>query len=219
EDIREMVALGGEHTMVATGLGVYMDTLGAYEMERQAREDNECGTCGDFYFEANTYLSDKTYDALSQTVYRREAIPPFADVQTSVTTWLLYMQERVDNVLLPLGGVDDAQAAALRDAIGEVKAYTQNGVMDETALAALREVIAAVKNEKARAVLENDLAQAMHIQTVITAKRDVSAAAQGADGVIWWIVGAAVVVVAAAAVIVAAVCRKRKTTNGKEETA
>lgn len=162
EEITNAVELGGDHTVVVTGLGA-QTSLGAEDMERQAREDNSYGCYGDAYFEAHSYLSDKAGDALLKTVYRNDALAPFLDRDASITEALRYMQGRIDDILLPLGGLTDSEASALTDAIIAVKATVADAHMDSAALEALTAAIDAVENAAARKVLKSDLYRARRI--------------------------------------------------------
>lgn len=164
--IADAVVLGGNRTMVVTGLGVFMDTLGAAEMERQAREDNALGAYGDFYFEAQTYLRDKVYTTSQNSVYRREALAPFADPDKSVAACLDYMQGRIDDVLLPLDGVNEAEAEALKTALTNAKNTVKDGAIAKTELGDLRRAINALENARAQSVLKDDLRRATWISDV-----------------------------------------------------
>ncbi len=164
--ITEAVKLGGDRTMIVTGLGSSGDSLGAVELERQAREDNTYGTYGDAYFEATAYLADKTYDALVKTAYRTPAVAPFLDRDASIVKSLAYMQGRVTEILLPLGGITPAQADELVAAIKATADSVEDARMAPAKLAALHEGIAALTNAKAREVLESDLLRAERISCV-----------------------------------------------------
>ncbi len=161
--IADAVQLGGERTMIVTGLGSSGDSIGAVELERQAREDNACGAYGDAYFEATSYLADKTYDALCKTVYRTPAIAPFLDRDASILNNLEYMQGRVNDILLPLGGITQAEADVLTVAIAKVSGSVADATIRAKDLASLRETVAALTNADARRVLEADLLRAERI--------------------------------------------------------
>ncbi len=166
EEIRRAVELGGDRCMVVTGLGAQTDMLGATELERQAREDNLLGTYGDCYFEAYTYLKDQVPEAVRQTVYRQEAMPPFLDADASIAAMLDYMVARIDDIILPLGGMSEAEAEAVKAAAAEAKASVADSRIDTEALTALRETIATVANTAARQVLTDDLYRAERITCV-----------------------------------------------------
>jgi len=169
EAIVDAVELGGDRTLIVTGLGVFTDSLTADDMERQAREDNLCGAYGDFYFEASSYLGDKVYDKAQSSVYRNEALAPFADPDASVTACLDYMQGRIDDVIVPLEGVTAAQATALTEAITAAKNAVSDATIEKAALAALKSAVDALENENAKAALTNDLYRAERIAMVLHA--------------------------------------------------
>ncbi|MBQ3094207.1 MAG: family 10 glycosylhydrolase, partial [Clostridia bacterium] len=157
EEICESIALGGERCMVVTGLGAQTDFLGAEELERQAREDNSYGAYGDCYFEANTYFSDQVPDAVKETVYRNEAMPPFLDVDASLAASLDYMIGRIDDIIAPLGGMSEEEIAAVKQAVEAAKEAIVDGSIPAAKLTALHGVIEAVANEHAKNALTGDL--------------------------------------------------------------
>lgn len=163
DSIRKQVELGGERCSVVTGLGVYLDSLGAWDMVRQAIEDNQLGAFGDCYFEASGYLKDNTGAALLQNVYRNEALAPFLDRDASLKAILSYMTNRLDDVLLPLGGVTEEEAKSLHTALENASGAVSDSRIAGAQLAALRDAIAAIENKKAKARLEGDLLYAERI--------------------------------------------------------
>ncbi len=163
EEITKAVELAGNNCMVVTGLGAQVDILGAKELERQAREDNLYGAYGDCFFEAKTYLADKVPDAVKQTAYRNDAIPPFLDVNASLRTALDYLVDRIDNVILPFEGMTDKEADAVKDAVAKAKDAVEDGTIEASALNALRNAVTSVKNKQAKLALDNDLYRVEHI--------------------------------------------------------
>lgn len=166
DEIRHVVELGGARCMVVTGLGAHTDFLGAPELERQAREDNQYGAYGDCYFEASAYFADKIPAAVKDTVYRTEALPPFLDPDASVRAMLEYMVDRIDNVIAPLGGMSDAEITAVKEAAQTAKDNVSDGRMADTALNALHQAILTVGNENARQALLDDLYRTEQIACV-----------------------------------------------------
>lgn len=167
DDIIRQVKAGGDRCMIVTGLGVFMDSLGATEMVRQSAEDNTYGAYGDCFFEASTYLRDKAGDALLETVYRNDAITPFLDPDAGIKSCLTYMQGRIDDILLPLEGLTAEEGQALTAAIANAIEGTAQSRIAPTELQALRNAIGAVANEKAKAVLEDDLLRAERIMVTL----------------------------------------------------
>ena len=158
DEIRQAVELGGERCMVVTGLGAQMDILGAKELERQARENNTYGAYGECYFEAKAYLADQVAPLAKQTVYRNDAMPLFLDPSASVAAVLDYMNGRIDEIILPLGGMTEKEATAVKKAI--VAAKTTG---DEKTFQKLRKAISSLANEQAKQVLSKDLERAERI--------------------------------------------------------
>lgn len=158
EDIKKSVELAGTRCMVVTGLGAQVDILGATELERQARENNSYGAYGECYFEAQAYLADQVDVAVKQTVYRNDAIPMFLDADASVTAVLDYMNGRIDDIIVPLEGMTEAEAKAVKKAIASA---TDNP--SEKALLKLEKAIGSVENEQAKEVLLKDLERAQRI--------------------------------------------------------
>lgn len=221
EEITQAVEWGGDSVIVATGLGVQTDSLGASDMERQAREDNSYGTYGDFYFEAFSYLGDHAGDALKATVYRNDALAPFLDRAASIRACLTYMQGRIDDILLPLGGVTEAEATTLKDAIVALQDTVDGSRFSSDKLALLENAIEAVANEQAREVLTSDLYRARRITFVTAGRTAVWAAsdegesgdAPAEDDRLLYIVIAITAVVIIAAVIVLIVVRRKPRTE------
>lgn len=163
DEIIQQVTVGGERCMIVTGLGVFMGSLSATDMVRQAAEDNEYGAYGDCFFEASTYLKDKAGEALLQSVYRNDALAPFLDRDASIKECLNYMQGRIDDVLIPFEGVSEDEAAVLKAAIDDAIANTADSRIASAQLSALRDAIDAVADTKARAALDADLLRAERI--------------------------------------------------------
>ena len=166
EDIIKQVEIGGDQCMVVTGLGVFMAGLGAKEMVEQSIEDNLYGAYGDCFFEGSAYLKDKAGPALLATVYRNDAMTPFLDREAALKETLNYMQGRIDDILLPLKGITNAEAEALTSAIAAAKESVTDYRIASVELANLRSAIAAVKNDKARLALEGDLLRTERIMCV-----------------------------------------------------
>ncbi len=157
DSIRRQVELGGDRCSVVTGLGAFMDSINAWQMVRQAIEDNQLGAFGDCYFEASAYLKDKAGEALLQTVYRNDALAPFLDRDASLKEILAYMTGRVDDVLLPLGGVTEDEASSLHIALKNASESVKDSRIATNELAALQEAISALADGTAKTALENDL--------------------------------------------------------------
>lgn len=165
-DIRKAVALAGDRAMVVTGLGAQGDLLRTEELERQTRENPTYGAYGECYFEADAYFYKHLPPALMQTAYRREAMSPFFDMSAAVCTALEFMLERVDKVIVPQGGMSDADVTAVKAATETVVQCVREERDPFAAIAALHDAIKAVGNADAVRVLESDLDRAQHILCV-----------------------------------------------------
>ncbi len=205
DEIKQAVELGGERCMVVTGLGAQVDVLGAKELERQARENNAYGAFGECYFEAKAYLADKIAPLAKQTVYRNEAMPLFLDPSASVTAVLDYMNGRVEEIILPQGGMTEAEATTVKAAIAAAKEAGS-----EKTLSKLRESILSLANEQAKQVLSKDLDRA---ERIVRMTNGISGAGKSGGWfqmpLGWIAIGAAVLAVVAvlAAVII---CKPKK---------
>ena len=166
KDIRKAVALAGDRAMVVTGLGAQGDLLRTEELERQTRENATYGAYGECYFEADAYFYKHLPPAVMQTAYRRAAISPFLQMGDAVCEALAYLLERVDNVIVPLGGMSEAEATAVRASLEKVTACVREGVPPFDNIAALYRVLAGLENPQAAQVLKRDLYRAEHILCV-----------------------------------------------------
>ncbi len=221
EDICKSIELAGEKCMVVTGLGAQTDFLGAPELERQAREDNLYGAYGDCYFEANTYMSDQVPAAVKKTVYREEAITPFLDMDDAVETALNYLIDRIDQIIVPLGGMSAAEADAVKDAAEDAQDSAEDGMIGERELKALYKAITNVNNEQARDALLGDLYRAEQIACVQYGVASVVAPTTSGDASSAPLSTVLVIVIAAAAVVLVGgaawfILRKRKNASAAD---
>ncbi len=162
-DIRTSVALAGERCMVVTGLGAQGDLLRMEELERQTRDNAGYGAYGECFFEANAYAYKQLPSALAETAYRRRAISPFLNVPDAVCAALTYMLERIDAVIGPLGGMSDAEIAAVKAAAEVAMGHSKDGRLSPTLFDDLHRTLETVANEDAVRVLRRDLYRAEHI--------------------------------------------------------
>ena len=167
DDIRQQVKIGGDQCMVVTGLGVFMASLGAEEMVRQCIEDNLYGAYGDCFFEGSAYLKDKTGPALLDTVYRNPAITPYRDPDLAIKTALDYMKGRINDVLVPFGGITSQEGESLAGMIDGLKESVAEGKMDGEMLKDFHLAIKKITNKKAKEALESDLYRAEQITCVM----------------------------------------------------
>ena len=167
--IKEQIASGGDQCGVAVGLGVFMDELDAAAMARQACRDNDLNAMGEIYFEASAYLADKAGAALLQGCYKNAAIPPFLDRDASIKASLEYMNNHIRDVIVPLGGMTQAEADAVIAASEAAAASVKDAKIAPEQLHALHEAISAVEKSLPKRALNADLYRAEQI-TCITYK-------------------------------------------------
>lgn len=166
EAIKEQIASGGDKCGVAVGLGVFMDELDAAAMVRQACRDNDLSAMGEIYFEASAYLADKAGAALLQNAYKNAAIPPFLDRDASIKASLAYMNDHIKDVILPLGGMTEAEANAVIAASEAAAESVADAKIAPEKLSALHEAISAVKKTLAKRALNADLYRAEQISCI-----------------------------------------------------
>ena len=203
-EITKAVQAAGDHALIVPAL----TTLSASMMERQAREDQSYRTYGEYFFEAKAFLAAKAPEALATTVYREKALAPFLDPDASVKALLSYMAQRIDNVILPLEGMSDAEADAVKAALSTAGEAVASGVIEPSALEALRTAINALENKAAAKALTEDLYRAEQIGFILqknvtdthTSTPDGANATTDFDPT-WWIVGGAAVLAIAVSVI------------------
>ncbi|MBR5134282.1 MAG: family 10 glycosylhydrolase [Clostridia bacterium] len=158
DEIAQTIDMAGDKCMVVPGLGVQSASLGAVEMEKQARENAALGAYGEFYFEARSFIRDGADLALNNTIYRNRAIAPFFNAHASIKTSLAYMQAHLDTVIRALGGVTAEEAAAVNTAIDTVlRTLPYNNDFYPEALVYLHRAVDAIENDAARQALLSDL--------------------------------------------------------------
>lgn len=207
-EFTKAVKAAGDNALVVPALG----TTDAAMMERQAREDLAFGTYGECFFEAKGFMTNKAGELMKTTVYRNDAIPPFLDPSASVNALLTYMQGRIDDVILPLGGITEAEATAVKSAIADA---LENA--DTAALEAVREAVTAVENKTASKAMLADLYRAEQIlligQKTATAENEAPSQGGGASDPTLWIVLAVAAVLIAGLIVFAIVYKPRKKTS------
>ncbi|MBO4366355.1 MAG: family 10 glycosylhydrolase [Clostridia bacterium] len=166
DSIKNQVVQGGSYCMVATGLGVYIDSLGAQEMVSQAIRDNELGAFGDVYFEASAYLADKTGEALKKTVYRNGALAPFLDRSASLRELIAYLVGHAENVIRPNGGMSKSELETITGLAKTLSDTIENGQLDGPTLQSLNTAIRKLEDKKAYAALNRDFNRLTMIATV-----------------------------------------------------
>ncbi len=97
----------GDSAFIAVGLGTFMAELGADTMQQQASFNTSVYTDGSVYFEATAYLNKSVGEHLANGVYRNKAIAPAFDIKATGIAQLDYMKERINNILIPLGGITE----------------------------------------------------------------------------------------------------------------
>ncbi len=108
--IAEQVDKCGDKAYTAVGLGIFMQEMSEYDMQKQAVYNNTVGADGSVYFEASAYLNKGTGDYLLKGVYRNKAMTPTFDTMKAAKAQIEECKARIKNVIVPLGGVSAEDA-------------------------------------------------------------------------------------------------------------
>ncbi|MBQ0109395.1 MAG: hypothetical protein KBS44_03875, partial [Clostridiales bacterium] len=129
----------------------------------QVYYDTSVGTTGSCFFEASAYLAKKCGDTLLKSVYREKALAPNFDIKASFEAYLDTADKRVNEIILPLGGMDEANAKAVSEAIRTLK---QNAFSVENYNAAAKAVASAEMSDNAREAILKDINAAAKLYLV-----------------------------------------------------
>lgn len=130
---------------LGVGLGAYMDAFDSEDMLRQASEMSSINAEGSVFFEAKAFLSK--CELLTSTLYRNRALSPTYDEKTSVLLLAQQAEKRIDEAILPLGGMTDTEAQAVKTELKKVIASANNGLTEQV-ITDINSAIAEVKNIK-----------------------------------------------------------------------
>ncbi len=113
EAIRMQVESCGDSAMIAVGLGIFMAEMTPSIMDEQANFNTSANADGSVYFSASQYLSKDTGEFLLKGVYRNSAVTPTYDTKDSTLAKIEYAKSRINNIIKPLGGINEADAKAI----------------------------------------------------------------------------------------------------------
>ncbi len=125
--IRKQVASCGDDALIAVGLGIFMDEMTPVIMDEQANFNTAAAADGSVYFSSYQYLRKETGKLLLKGVYRNQAITPTLDIKKATIAKINYAKDRINNIILPLGGIDEEGAKAIVAALDELAASVENG--------------------------------------------------------------------------------------------
>lgn len=122
DDIAAQTKRCGDDAFIAVGLGTFMTELGADTMQQQASYNTSVYTDGSVYFEATAYINKEVGEHLAKGVYRNKAIAPAFDIKATAKAQLEFMKERVTNILVPLGAMNENSGKTVSSAIDSLVA-------------------------------------------------------------------------------------------------
>lgn len=163
DEIKEQTARCGDKAFISVGLGIFMEEMDASIMRDQVYYDTSVGTTGSCFFEASAYLAKKCGDTLLKSVYREKALAPNFDIKASFEAYLDTADKRVKEIILPLGGMDEANAKTVSEAIRTLK---QNGFSVENYNACAKAVASAEMSDNAREAILKDINAAAKLYLV-----------------------------------------------------
>ncbi len=175
EDIAEQTERCGENSFIAVGLGIFMPELTPNDMQIQANYNTSVKADGSVYFEASAYSNKKTGEHLLKGVYRNKAITPTFDILEGAKAQAEYMKGRINDIIVPLGGLTEDNGKAVIKAIDEfVSTLTAEG-FDTDKYNAIATAISQANGEKGVPErLEADLKAIVKGYTVTNKELDLS---------------------------------------------
>lgn len=136
----------GEYAFSAIGLGIYTDAnegmdYAAMDMLPQIKYNNSCNANGSAFFNSYWYLQKLTGKYLTKGPFRDTAITPTLDVIAASKAQIEYTKSRINDVIVPLGGMDEADAQTLITALDKLSNSFEKYTYDETAYNEIRDLI------------------------------------------------------------------------------
>ncbi len=175
DDIVEQNDRCGDKAFLAVGLGSFMPELGPVDMQVQASYDNQVNTDGSVFFEASAYLKELTGESLLKGVYRNKAITPTFDIEKGAKAQIEYAKSRINEIILPLGGVSADEGAKIIAALDELAATC---TADEFSTEKYNAVKTAIEGSKAKDAAKTrmltDLKYSVKSYTVLNKELDLS---------------------------------------------
>ncbi len=175
EDIADQTERCGENSFIAVGLGIFMPELTPTDMQTQASYNTSVLADGSVYFEASAYNKKNTGEHLLKGVYRNKAITPTFDILEGAKAQAEYMKGRINDIIVPLGGLTEDNAKTVIAAIDAFTATLTAEGFDADKYQALSTAIAEANGEKGVAErLTSDLKAIVKAYTVANKELDLS---------------------------------------------
>lgn len=182
EDIAAQVVRCSENSFIAVGLGIFMTELTPVDMQAQAVYNSSVNADGSVYFEASAYSNKGTGEHLLKGVYRTSAITPTFDVLKGAQAQADYMKSRINDIIIPLGGVSEDKGAAIVSAIDALKAtLTAEGFDSEKFNAVKTAIDESGAKEEAASRMNADLKMIIKAYTVLNKELDMSGVPEISD--------------------------------------
>ncbi len=157
----EVEQAGGD-AFTVVGLGTYKEEFDAESMREQTEYCQSEKADGVAFFESSVYLSKGVGTLLQTGVFRDTAVTPMADIKSAAKTALAHAVSRINNVMLPLGGVTEYDAIQLTNAINAFSDTLGDDDYDDAELAELNEAITTCAlSSTVKTRIEADIAYAL----------------------------------------------------------
>ncbi len=152
---------------VSAGLGAFESVLTPEHLLVHANNANAYGCDGVTFFEANAVLSKNLGKLFCAGPFRNAAVTPTYDTAQNAVTMLNYAKQRMNDVILPFGGMTEAQKASIDTEIDKV--IEKLGFASENDAEEIAEAIKGIKiealTENASAAIKSDLDYVVRILT------------------------------------------------------
>ncbi|MDD4125335.1 MAG: family 10 glycosylhydrolase [Eubacteriales bacterium] len=160
---------------IACGLGAFEGSVDAYVYLHQIRVCRSYGCLGQVAFESSTYLNKSIGEACVAGPYSVKAVCPSWDKTESLVMYTEYIKKRINETLVYLGCISEAEAASLSAKADEATALF--GISNDTAISSLKAEFEKVSDTAAKAAL---LADAEYLRKInLLPENDVSSAVPG----------------------------------------
>lgn len=158
---------------LASGIGIFSETYSGYDCAGHTIIANAKGADGVMFFEASTYLSKDTAKYLvSSGAFRNRAITPTLDRTSALTAALDYAVSRINDIILPLGGMTASQAEGLKQKLETLKGDISTAT-DSALTAAGEDILNSLGDTAAETAVKGDINYFLRIVSNIS-RTDVS---------------------------------------------
>jgi len=132
--------------------------FGAEDATRQAITGNKLGADGTAFFESSSFLAKGTESVLLESLYKKKAINPTIKKKEGIAAYIDYAVGRIEDIMLPLKGVTNDEANALKTAFSALKSAVEQGSGVKEKLNAVKDKANALANENATKAVLADIA-------------------------------------------------------------